>query len=63
MMNETLLYIAEAISEDYCMDIEQAINIVNNSFFPEALKRHPEFVEHYDADYWIQEIMKHSVVR
>lgn len=57
-MNETLFYIADSISEIYGMDIEEAKSVVINSSLPELLKEIPEFIQHYDADYWAKEIME-----
>lgn len=56
-MNKTLLYIADSISEIYGKDIEEAKSIVINSSLPELLEEIPEFIQHYDADYWAKEIM------
>lgn len=57
-MNKTLLYIADSISEIYGKDIEEAKAIVINSPLPELLEEIPEFIQHYDADYWAKEIME-----
>ena len=60
-MNKTLYYVALAINETYKVPIDKAINIINNSFLPEILKEMPDYVQHYDAEYWAEEIMKDFV--
>lgn len=57
-MNKTLFYIAESISEIYGKDIEEAKSIVNSSSLPELLEEIPDFIQHYDAEYWAKEIME-----
>ncbi|MCH5192487.1 MAG: hypothetical protein J1F11_00895 [Oscillospiraceae bacterium] len=56
-MNKTLLYVADSISELYNIDMEEAKKIVMDSGFPDLLDEIPDFVQHYDADYWAKEIM------
>lgn len=63
MKNKTLFYVAEAISENYNIDIKQAEKIVVNSFFPEMLEKMTDYVQHYDAEYWAKEIMDNVSVR
>ncbi len=62
-MKKTLLYVAEAVSEKYNIDINRAAEIVKNSFFPEMLDKIPEYVQHYDAEYWADEIMENIMAR
>lgn len=62
-MNKTLLYIADSISEIYGKGIEEAKSIVINSSLPELLEEIPDFIQHYDADYWAKEIMEAQSVR
>lgn len=63
MINKTLFYVSEAISENYDIDIERAESIVANSFFPEILDQMPNYVQHYDAEYWAEEIMSNVMAR
>ena len=62
-MKKTLLYVAEAISEKYNIDLTRAAEIVENSFFPEMFDKIPEYVQHYDAEYWANEIMENIMAR
>lgn len=62
-MNETSLYVAESISEIYNINIEEAKKIVMDSWFPELLDEIPDYIQHYDADYWAKEIMDDIAVR
>ena len=62
-MNETSFYVAESISELYNIDMEEAKKIVMDSWFPKILKKRPDYVHHYDADYWAKEIMEDVSVR
>lgn len=57
-MNKTLFYIADSISRIYGKDMEEAQSIVINSSMPELLEEIPDFIRHYDADYWAKEIME-----
>ena len=56
--NKTLQFVAEEISENYNLDISEARSIVSNSFFPKILEEMFDYVQHYNADYWAEEIMK-----
>ena len=62
-MNKTLLYVADSISELYDVDMEEAKKIVMDSWFPKILTKKPDYVQHYDADYWAKEIMEDVSVR
>ena len=62
-MNNTLLYVAESISEMYNIYMDEAKRIVMDSAFPKILKKMPDYVHHYDADYWAKEIMTAISVR
>lgn len=57
-MNQTEKFVAEAISDKYHIEIEEAKQIVINSFFPDLLNNMPVRVRHYTAEYWADEIMK-----
>lgn len=57
-MNKTILYVAEEISETYRLDLSKSKAIVEKSWFPEILRKNPDYVQHYTADYWAKEIMK-----
>lgn len=63
MNNKTLQFVAEAIRDNYDYSLEDAIKIVTNSFFPEILKEIPDYVQHYDAEYWAAEIMNDIMAR
>lgn len=63
MNNKTLQFVAEAIRDNYDYSLEDAIGIVTNSFFPEILKEMPDYVQHYDAEYWAAEIMSDIMAR
>ena len=63
MNNKTLQFVAEAIRDNYDYSLEDAIKIVTNSFFPEILKEMPDYVQHYDAEYWASEIMSDIMAR
>ena len=56
-INDILFCLAECINEIYGKDIEEAKSIVYNSSFPELLKKMPEFILHYNFEYWAEEIM------
>lgn len=58
MSNLTLLYIAEALSENYNVEPEKAKEIVASSFVAKCYDKCQEVIEHYDADYWAKEIME-----
>lgn len=62
MYNETLQCIAETLSEIYCIDINDSIQIVNNSFVAKAIKHHSDFIEHYNAEYWAEQIMSDEII-
>lgn len=57
-MNKTLYYIADSIKELYGKSNEEAMEIVINTSLPELLEEIPDFIQHYDADYWAKEIME-----
>ena len=57
MQNEILKIISEALSECYSVPVDEARRIVMASFLPELLRRCPDYVGHYDAEYWAAEIM------
>ena len=63
MDNKTLHFVAEAISDNYECSLTEAIKIVTNSFLPDALKEMPEYIQHYDAEYWANEIMSDIMAR
>lgn len=56
--NRTLQFVVEEISENYNFDISESESIVSNSFFPKILEEMPDYVQHYNAEYWADEIMK-----
>lgn len=57
-VNKIIQLVVESISENYDINIERAESIVVNSFFPKIFEQMPEYVQHYDAEYWADEIMK-----
>lgn len=56
--DKTLQFIAEEISSKYNTSFSEAQKIVAYSFLPKILKEMPDYVQHYDAKYWADEIMK-----
>lgn len=63
MMSKTMMYVIETVSEMYNIEMKKAEDIVTNSFFPEILKEMPDYVQHYDAEYWAAEIMNDIMTR
>lgn len=63
MDNKTLQCIAEAISDNYNCSIADATEIVTDSFLPELLEELPDYVTHYNAEYWAKEIMSDIMAR
>lgn len=57
-MNKTIQFVIEEITLNYNKSETEATQIMLNSFFPKVLKEMPEYVQHYTADYWANEIMK-----
>lgn len=57
-MDKTIQFVSEAVRDKYKVKESEAYQIVTNSFFPEVLKDMPDYVHHYDAEYWADEIMK-----
>lgn len=56
--NKTLQFVVEEISEKYNINISESMCIVINSFFPKILEQMPDYIQHYNAEYWAEEIMK-----
>lgn len=63
MNNKLFQYVAEAIRDKYNLTLIEAKQIVLNSFFPELYNESTDFVEHYDAEYWADEIMDGITIR
>lgn len=63
-LNTTLRYIADALSENYDVDLQKARDIVATSFVAECYYDDDcrELIEHYDADYWAKEIMEVTTI-
>jgi hypothetical protein len=61
--NKTLQFVAEAIRDNYEYSLDDSIEIVTNSFLPELLEELPDYVTHYDAEYWASEIMSDIMAR
>ena len=57
-MDKTIQFVAEEIRDKYKVKESEAYQIVTNSFLPETLEEMPDYVHHYDAGYWADEIMK-----
>lgn len=57
-MNKTLLYVDNSVSELYGKNIEEAVEIIINFSLPKLLEEIPDFIQHYDADYWAKETME-----
>lgn len=60
-MDKTIEYIIRAVSQNYGMDNDTARETVNKSFMIELIQSDYEFVTHYDAFYWADEIMKNNI--
>ncbi|MGN1107668.1 MAG: DUF1653 domain-containing protein [Huintestinicola sp.] len=54
--DKTTTFVIEAVMEKYHIDFERAQQIVLSSAFPELLEDMPDYVHHYDAEYWAKEI-------
>ena len=63
MNNKTLQFVAEAIQVNYGYSLEDSLKIVTNSFLPELLDKMPDYVTHYNAEYWADEIMSDVMAR
>ena len=57
MSNKLFQYVAEEIRDKYNLTLAEAKQIVLDSFLPELYNECTDFVEHYDAEYWADEIM------
>ena len=57
-MDKPIQFVSEAVRDKYKVKESEAYQIVANSFFPEVLKDMADYVHHYDAEYWADEIMK-----
>ena len=57
-MDKTIQFVSEAVRDKYKVKESEAYQIVANSFFPELLSDMPDYVHHYDAEYWADEIME-----
>ncbi|MCM1277303.1 MAG: hypothetical protein NC299_18420 [Lachnospiraceae bacterium] len=57
-MKNTLLYIAEKLSEKFSVEISKAVKLVNSSFVAKAINDIPDYIHHYDAEYWADQIME-----
>lgn len=55
---KTLQFVADEISKIYNVDLSDAALIVKDSFLPEMYAEMPDYVTHYDAEYWAREIME-----
>ena len=49
-MNDSLQYIADALSENYNIDQQKAEEIVASSFVARCYVKCCDVIEHYDAD-------------
>lgn len=49
--------ISEEVSNQLKCSIEKAITIVEQSFLSTFLKETPDYVQHYDTEYWATEII------
>lgn len=53
-----LQYVTETVRDNYGFSGETAKRLVQKSCFPELLKRIPDYVYHYDCDYWAKKIVE-----
>ena len=51
-------YVKEALIEEENMSMDEANKAVVDSFFSRMLKEDPEYVTHYDPEYWASRIAK-----
>lgn len=55
---EMLQYVTETVRDNYGFSDETAKRLVQKSCFPELLKQIPDYVYHYDCDYWAKKIVE-----
>lgn len=49
-------YVAEVLVDVYNFDTSAVMNIVERSAFAKTLDSDPEFVFHYDVEYWAERV-------
>jgi endo-alpha-1,4-polygalactosaminidase (GH114 family) len=55
-------YVIRAIIANYHFDLTKAKTMVNKSAFLEMLQEDPEFVFHYNVEYWAREVVNENVL-
>jgi len=53
-LNKIKGYVAECMVEEFSYDFEEALSAVEKSPFPELLKENPDYVLHYNFEYWAE---------
>ena len=57
MKNVILQYVAEAIMVKSSMSFDDCYKMVIDSFLLELYDELPDYIHHYDAEYWADEIL------
>jgi len=57
MKNVILQYVAEVIIVKSNMSFDDCYKMVIDSFLPELYDESPDYIHHYDAEYWADEIL------
>ncbi|MFC0903751.1 hypothetical protein ACFHWD_03485 [Clostridium sp. MT-14] len=60
-INKAIDYVIQIYSDKYNCSIEKATNIVNDSSSIELLKLNPDYVLHYNLEYWAKEIRREAL--
>lgn len=56
--NEYIIYVKKDLMDLYQLDEVEAMKMIRNSNFPEVIKESPNFVMHYNTEYWAERIYK-----
>ena len=57
LTNQSLQCVAEAIRDNYNISLDSAEAIVESSFVSKLYDKCRDVIEHYDDEYWADEIM------
>lgn len=57
-MDKTLQYIIDAVKLNYKYSNSTAERLVKNSSIMILLEEIPDYIQHYDADYWARKIVE-----
>lgn len=55
-INETRQYVVECLINEYSLDEINAISMVRKSSFNVLLNDNPEYVMHFNVEYWAEKI-------